>query len=328
MDMMKRMINLRKYVIWILFLLLAAGFDADHPIAMETVSEIDDEDALASYQHLIDLYAVADTESWPVQQYRNCNLAWIYGAYDFQIGYCFADINDDGIVELLTGRPGQYGGSPKFGSFNALYTLVGDEPELLLERGEISMLFICSDGTVGMHSNSGDSAETWDYYTLPEGGNKLVIRERIGFDSELYKDENTWYRNSQNPLEHTGDELISQEEAMSLVDRYDYLSMSFKEIEAHIYDDETTTLLPFYGIWCLGTKDESEAQAYASWLTSMGYSAGVYLTTDWSNLNPEPWYVVSAGEYAGDTEAYDSLGWVQQVCGDAYVKWTGDYIGG
>ena len=81
----------------------------------------------------------------------------------------------------------------------------------------------------------------------------------------------------------------------------------------------------FYGIWCFGSTDEYDAIAYAENLSAMGYPAAVYLSTDWSDLNADPWYVVSAGEYGTESEAYESLGWVQQVCGDAYVKWTGAY---
>ena len=90
---------------------------------------------------------------------------------------------------------------------------------------------------------------------------------------------------------------------------------------------ENSNKIPFYGIWCLGTKDENEAWSFANDLHSQGYPANVYLTTDWSNLNAEPWYVVSAGEYNSEKEAYSSLGWVQKVCGDAYVKWTGEFVG-
>ena len=80
-------------------------------------------------------------------------------------------------------------------------------------------------------------------------------------------------------------------------------------------------------IWLVETKDENEAWSFAKDLHSQGYPANVYLTTDWSNLNAEPWYVVSAGEYNSEKEAYFSLGWVQKVCGDAYVKWTGEFVG-
>ena len=52
---------------------------------------------------------------------------------------------------------------------------------------------------------------------------------------------------------------------------------------------------PFYGIWCYGGKSEEDADAYAQSMRSSGYDAQVFVTTDWSNLNPEKFYVVTAG---------------------------------
>ena len=83
----------------------------------------------------------------------------------------------------------------------------------------------------------------------------------------------------------------------------------------------------FYGIWMGASKELEDAIAYASDYPAEIGGVQIFLTTDWENLNPEPWYVVSAGEYGSENEANASLAGVQQVCGDAYVKWTGDYIG-
>ncbi len=84
---------------------------------------------------------------------------------------------------------------------------------------------------------------------------------------------------------------------------------------------------PFYGIWVSASKDKSECDSIAADLQSKGFAAGVYETTDWSNLNTEHWYVVSAGEF----ESEGAAGYVMpnvQALGyeDAYVKYTGDWI--
>lgn len=85
---------------------------------------------------------------------------------------------------------------------------------------------------------------------------------------------------------------------------------------------------PFYGIWVSASKDKAECDTTADGLRNKGYSAGVYETTDWSNLNSEPWYVVSAGEYLSETEANAALQNVVAAGYDgAYIKYTGDWIG-
>ena len=83
----------------------------------------------------------------------------------------------------------------------------------------------------------------------------------------------------------------------------------------------------FYGIWCYGSKEEGEANSYAETLKASGFDARVYVTTDWSNLNTEKFYVVTAGVYSTKSEANADLTSVQSVCQDAYVKYSGNYMG-
>lgn len=93
-------------------------------------------------------------------------------------------------------------------------------------------------------------------------------------------------------------------------------------------DSSYTHMLPFYGIWCFGSKDEAEADNVASDLRGKGFDGRVFVTTDWENLNSEKFYVVSAGVYSSESEANDALGNVQSSgYGDAYVKYSGSYIG-
>ncbi len=81
----------------------------------------------------------------------------------------------------------------------------------------------------------------------------------------------------------------------------------------------------FYGIWCHAAGRLAEAQMYADQMTEQGFPSAVFLTTEWSNLNSEPWYVVSAGMYYSESSAYSALPAVQRIYGDAYVKYSGDY---
>jgi len=84
---------------------------------------------------------------------------------------------------------------------------------------------------------------------------------------------------------------------------------------------------PFYGIWCQAEKNIDSAVDGADELSSKGYEGLVYVTTDWSNLNSEKWYVVTAGRYYTESDANAALAKVRQIYPDAYVKWTGIYRG-
>ena len=90
----------------------------------------------------------------------------------------------------------------------------------------------------------------------------------------------------------------------------------------------TSLTEPFYGVWVAASKDYDEARSMANELEAVGLHGTVFLTTDWSNLNPEPWYVVAAGYARAEPEAQSlcervhALGYT-----DAYVKYSGDYIG-
>lgn len=83
----------------------------------------------------------------------------------------------------------------------------------------------------------------------------------------------------------------------------------------------------FYGIWCGASKSFGEAQGFAYQMQQQGFPAAVFLTTDWSNLNPEPWYVISAGSWPTQQSAEEALSRIQAAYPDAYIKYSGSYQG-
>lgn len=92
-------------------------------------------------------------------------------------------------------------------------------------------------------------------------------------------------------------------------------------VESNEYD-------PFYGIWIAGVKDEADANRIAEEAMDKGLPATVYVTSDWSNLNSDRWYVVAAYISFFEDET-DMLLQAAKDAGysDAYVKYSGDYIG-
>ena len=88
-------------------------------------------------------------------------------------------------------------------------------------------------------------------------------------------------------------------------------------------DTPSDTKSPFYGVWCSASKDYDEALRFAEDMNKKGLPAKVFVTTDWSNLNSEKWYVVTAGVYATEAEANEALKTVKITYPDAYVKYSG-----
>ena len=85
---------------------------------------------------------------------------------------------------------------------------------------------------------------------------------------------------------------------------------------------------PFYGIWCIASKELSDAETFVKeTLMKKGIEGAIFVTTDWENLNTEKWYVVTAGIYGSKEAAQNKLEAVQRIYADAYVKYSGEYIG-
>ena len=80
----------------------------------------------------------------------------------------------------------------------------------------------------------------------------------------------------------------------------------------------------FYGVWCSGSKNRSDAEKIAMDLSDKGYKPQIIVTTDWENLNPEKFYVVTAGVCETKQEAELLLSDVKKSgYSDAYIKYTG-----
>ncbi len=93
--------------------------------------------------------------------------------------------------------------------------------------------------------------------------------------------------------------------------------------------DPDTALSPwygtsgFYGIFVGAAKDFSSAYDFATEVEKNEFDPMIFITTDWSKLNPETWYVVTAGTFSTRAAANAALASVQAVYADAYVKFSG-----
>ena len=83
----------------------------------------------------------------------------------------------------------------------------------------------------------------------------------------------------------------------------------------------------FYGVWCFASKDQNEAQKIANRMNELGLNGTVYISSDWSNLNQEKWYCVSAGSCHSESEAEAVLPKaINAGFTDAYIKYSGNYL--
>ena len=85
---------------------------------------------------------------------------------------------------------------------------------------------------------------------------------------------------------------------------------------------------PFYGIWVYASKRLFDCEDTVRELKDYGYTADIYVTTNWSNLNDEQWYVVTVGTYETIEEAEKKLPDIRNIdlrYSGAYIKYSGQY---
>lgn len=126
--------------------------------------------------------------------------------------------------------------------------------------------------------------------------------------------------------------VVSSAEASRIITSVDGMEILRSILERYLKevqqsDSSQSSISPFYGIWCGAAKTEAEAQKQAKKIRENGFDAQVFVTTDWSNLNTEKWYVITAGTYGTKEAASAVLQDVQRVCSDAYIKYSGNWQG-
>lgn len=84
---------------------------------------------------------------------------------------------------------------------------------------------------------------------------------------------------------------------------------------------------PFWGAFVMASKDYTTSEKKADDLRNSGFPGAIVVcTTDWTNLNKETWYSVSAGRFSSRTEAEQAVSALKnQGISDAYVRYSGDH---
>lgn len=126
--------------------------------------------------------------------------------------------------------------------------------------------------------------------------------------------------------------VVSSAEASRIITSVDGMEIPRSILERYLKevqqsDSSQSSISPFYGIWCGAAKTEAEAQKQVKKIRENGFDAQVFVTTDWSNLNTEKWYFITAGTYGTEEAASAVLSDVQRVCSNAYIKYSGNWQG-
>ena len=88
----------------------------------------------------------------------------------------------------------------------------------------------------------------------------------------------------------------------------------YAEVNANVSIDPDSPFRngEFVGIWIRAADNLEEAKSLANEAAAHVGAVQIFLTTNWSNLNPEPCYVLTAGIYASRSEAEMMLPEIQK----------------
>lgn len=90
---------------------------------------------------------------------------------------------------------------------------------------------------------------------------------------------------------------------------------------------ENSATEPFWGVWIGAFREYDNAVKRAADAESHGFTVRWENSSDWDGFSTKNLYVLSVGTYGSEAEARSALGAAQQYYGDAYVAYSGAYVG-
>ena len=219
-----------------------------------------------------------------------------------------SDVNT--AARNLFGKEADIDSLPMSGNSSGDVIRLDDEPEIV-----VSMYVDCETDTDFVRHES----------SIKKGKKGYIFNQKVYFGYWGCNDEKSsnyviTYGIQQNEASEYGF-IITSMKVKRIADETDW----HREDESIDVVDVSDSPEPFYGIWCYGVKSESDAQKGVEELQSKGLDGDIFVTTDWSNLNSEKWYVVTAGVYYSEEDAKDALPDVKNAgYSGAYVQYTGD----
>lgn len=165
------------------------------------------------YEEILDRYKEGSERHSAQEGYQEEFSALVNQNFD-QLGYCFTDLNGDGIQELLLGSVNQEGDS--CGTFYDLYAFSEGMAVQAASGVERQMYYLCGDGMVRQHNMGGAylSYDLFFQFISPH----LSIVDTVIYDA-FTDGENPYFYSAGYPEENSHTP-ISEETAKELIGRY------------------------------------------------------------------------------------------------------------
>lgn len=177
------------------------------------------------YENIISKYITAFNEDWDEEEYNENAICYLVSENSSleDIGYCFMDLDTDGISELFIGKT--KGDSLLY----EVYTLKDGVPVSLLCSQERNRYFYCIDGLFENESSGGADYTTYMYYTLEQG--KLTERASLFYDGSD-AENGPWFYNSKAPWDSHSNPL--REESVQIIfDNHVHMILPFTPLSQY-----------------------------------------------------------------------------------------------
>ena len=189
-------------------------------------------DEEAVYKEILDKYYLAVSEHWKRQMLLDEGLCYLCSYYDglSQIGYCFMDIDGNGVEELLIGETGTDGYK---GMFFDLYAIIDNRAVQIAVSGERDRYYLCTGYKIANEGSGGAELSSNTYYEFDGERGMLSLIEAVTYDGD-YDENNPWFYSA----EGVGREFytpISQERAFQIQNQYTYTDIPFISFDEYPY---------------------------------------------------------------------------------------------
>lgn len=160
-----------------------------------------------------------------------------FPATDTQYGYLLRDLNNDGIDELIFGANGPESCD---GTIYDIYTIKDGMIVSTFIAWDRERYYLCKNGAIAYESDGGAGSFSYSYYDYV--GQVLIddlsvgLRERVLYDG-LRDMNNPWFYTGAGIVDFEAATPITEEEADSIIDSYEYEKLVFTPFYDGVYTE-------------------------------------------------------------------------------------------